>query len=93
MWKTSGLRGALSAEASCLGLGSLVKLKSQLRYYLTLRVQKLARLRSKGQQAQRLEAQNTTVPSLLRILLDKKECQWKKKGLRVCPPAFALKVL
>ena len=27
MWKTSGLRGALSAEANCLGIGILVKLK------------------------------------------------------------------
>ena len=27
MWKTSGLRGALSAEANCLGVGILVKLK------------------------------------------------------------------
>ena len=27
MWKTSGLRGAPSAEASCLGVGILVKLK------------------------------------------------------------------
>ena len=27
MWKTSGLRGALSAETNCLGVGILVKLK------------------------------------------------------------------